>query len=368
MLAAQDKVPVAIPDNAQDAPTPTLHVYENLLQVPVLVLWSNRDRIQEPIMASRFSVSLDSGPWFRTTRVRREGDDPISLSILLDVSGDGGLLMPKMAEAIAALAPESLQPQDRVSVYALDCSLVRATSDVPADSARLKRSVDGVLYAWTARNSEKHAKGWTGSDCKQTEHLWDALAELTEGLHQLPGRRVILVVSDGVDKGSAHKWNQVRAEAQEASVAIFGLTYSPDVVVTNSTYTENPFGPKGTFALSTETAPHVAWGGENPFRNLCELTGGTLRLASPKTLDEKLQRFTGMVRERYIVEFPRPTNGKTGRHGLLVKIDKGDYFIRPAGITYPLMSAAVLADPTTVASDPSNAPTLGSRHSLPAPR
>ena len=352
LLGAQDRASAGKPDDVQGVPTPTLHVYENLLQVPVLVLWLNRYRIQNPIPGERFSVSVDEGPWFRATHVRREGDDPISLSILLDVSGDEGLLMPKMAEAIAALATGSLQPQDQVSVYALDCSLIRGPSNVPADSAVLKRSVDEVLRSRTARNS---AKGWTRSDCKQTDHLWDALAELTDALHKLPGRRVILVVSDGVDKGSAHTWNQVRVMAQDGGVAIFGMTYATDLIVDRS-------------EMRSLTSPTTVWGVENPFRSLCELSGGTVRLASPRTLEEKLRGFTAMVRERYIVEFPRPSNAKAGRHGLLVRIDKGDYFIRPAGIMFPLMDPAVLADPTTVASDPSKAPTMGSRRPLASPR
>ena len=223
----------------EDVPTPTLHVYQNILQASVLVLQPNRDRIGKPIDAERFSVSLDAGPWFRAAHVRREGDDPISLSILLDVSGDGGLMMPKMAEAIAALAPESLRPQDRVSVYVLDCSLIKAASDVPPDLATLKRSVKMVLSSWTARNSNKHAKGGVESDCKQPDYLWDAVAELTDVSQELPGRRVILLVSGGEDKGSAHTWNQVRADAQEADVAIFGLKYAPDLTSGNGTITDS---------------------------------------------------------------------------------------------------------------------------------
>jgi hypothetical protein len=373
VLGAQDRVSTSIPADAHGGPTPTLHVYENLLQASVLVLQPNRDRIGKPIAAERFSVSLDAGPWFPATHVRREGDDPISLSILLDVGGDGGLLMPMMAGAIAGLAPGSLQPQDRVSVYALDCSLVKAASDVPADSAGLKQAVDEGLSSWTARSSKKRAKG-AESDCKKPEYLWDALAELTDGLHKLPGRRVILVMSDGEDKGSAHTWNQVRAEAQVAGVAIFGLKYTPDPEVVNSTSTENRFGSGDRFGMSTDAAPAtdtkpaVTLDSENPFLNLCELTGGTVRLTSPKKVEKKLQEFTVMVRQRYVVEFPRPTNGQVGMHGLSVRISKGDYFISSAGITFALMDPAVLADPTTVASDPSKAPTMGSRHSLPSPR
>ena len=96
VLGAQDRASAGLPDDKQGVRT--LHVYENLLQVPVLVLRPDRDHIPKPIDADRFSVSLDAGPWFPATHVRREGDDPISLSILLDVTGDGGLLMPKRSE------------------------------------------------------------------------------------------------------------------------------------------------------------------------------------------------------------------------------------------------------------------------------
>ncbi len=107
MLAAQD-VP-----GQQNEPIHTLHVYTNLMQIPTLVLGPNRERLEKPIAESRFSVSIDNGPWFRATHVRREGDDPISLSILLDVSGDSSALMPKIADAISGLAPLSLQARDR---------------------------------------------------------------------------------------------------------------------------------------------------------------------------------------------------------------------------------------------------------------
>jgi VWFA-related protein len=329
------------------------------LQVPVLVLRPNGDRIKTPISNPRFSVSLDSGPWFPATHVRPEGDDPITLSILMDTSGDGGLLMPKMAEAIASLAPESLRSQDHISVYALDCSLISGPSDVPANPAALKQAVNGTLSSWTERHSRK--RGVADSDCRQKEHLWDTLAKLTDSLHTLPGRRVILVMSDGNDDGSAHAWNQVIEQAQGASVAIFGLKYSPG---TTTTASENPLQSRGEYGISPETAPPVDLEKDSPFRKLCELTGGTAKLANPRTLKPKLKELTAMIRERYIVEFPRPQNGKPGWHAITVRIDQENYFVRSAGITFPLMNPAVLADPTTVPSDPSLVPSLGPRPTL----
>jgi len=92
---------------SQDEPIRTLHVYADLVQVPTLVLGRNHESIS-PIAEQRFAVSIDYGPWFRVTHARKEGNDPISLSILLDTSGAAADLLPKIDDAIAALAPSSL--------------------------------------------------------------------------------------------------------------------------------------------------------------------------------------------------------------------------------------------------------------------
>jgi hypothetical protein len=69
--------------------------------------------------------------------VRLEGDDPSTLSILLDASGSDADLMANIDDVIAGLSPTFLHPLDHVSVYALDCSLTRSLYDVPADSTQL---------------------------------------------------------------------------------------------------------------------------------------------------------------------------------------------------------------------------------------
>jgi hypothetical protein len=335
IVAAQEK-PVA-----QDEPIPTLHVYANLIQIPTLVLGPHHERLKTSIAESQFSVSIDNGPWFRATHVRMEGDDPISLSILLDVSGGGAELMPKMADAIAALAPLSLHPKDHVSIYALDCSLIQSLNDVSAESGRLKVGVDKALESWMVRKRNNH-----GSNCRQSLHLWDVLAYITSELYKLPGRRVILAVSQGEDEGSVHSWNELRTYAQATGVAVFGLTNFPLAVLGNN----------------------LLWRSENPFHSLCELSGGLLFWISTNSPQEPLKQFVTTVRERYIVEFPRPANSTPGAHSMEVKIAKSDDFIRSAGISVPIPDAAVLADPTTVPSDPTLTPELGTRKIMEKPQ
>jgi hypothetical protein len=334
MLPAQE-VPVP-----QDEPIPTLHVYTNLMQIPTLVLGPYRERIKPQIAESKFSVSIDNGPWFRATHVRPEGEDPISLAILLDVSGDTAVLMPAIGNAIAGLAPLSLHPKDHVSIYALDCSLIQSLSDVPADSQRLTIAVDQALQSWTIRRQRKQEPS-----CQQSIHLWDAMANISGELQKLPGRRVILAVTNGDDKGSLEKWNELRAFVQAAGIAVFGLTY-------------RQFGYMGM---------HQQY--EDIFDSVCQLSGGMALKTDGIFVSQQLKRFTEMLRERYIVEVPRPANVTPGEHGILVKVAKSDgYFIRPAGISVPMPDAAAMADPTTIPSDPSHTPEVGTRKILKKPQ
>jgi hypothetical protein len=97
-----------------DDSIPTLHVYPDLVQIPTLVLGQNYQAIP-PIAESRFFVSINGGPKFRVTHARLEGDDPISLSILLDVSQPEANPMGRIDEAIAGLTSLSLTARDHLS-------------------------------------------------------------------------------------------------------------------------------------------------------------------------------------------------------------------------------------------------------------
>jgi hypothetical protein len=318
---------------AQDAPTPTLHVYTNLLQIPTLVIDSGAQPVTA-IAEKRFFVSVDGGPKFQVTHVRTEGDDPISLAIVLDVSQPFPALMAKIDDAVGGLAPLSLHAKDRVSVYSMDCNLGRSAENVPADPARLHRAVDLALEPWRTHGRDR----WR-SDCKTPANLWDSLMVVTRALGEQPGRRVMLVVTDGVDRGSKASWNSLRMLAQEHGVAIFGMVQIADTNI-GYTRTRNP---------------------EDMFKSVCELSGGIVLTASEKSLSEDLKEFTGIVRARYIVEFPHPVDTKGGYHDMNITIDKSDAHVLPSGIGIPVDDAAILRDPTTVSMDPADVPQAGKR-------
>jgi len=91
-------------------------------------------------------------------------------------------------------------------------------------------------------------------------------------------------------------------------------------------------------------------------------------LSTPKSLAVTLKRFVALVRERYIVEFPRPANSTEGMHTQEMRIANSKDFIRPSGVSYPIPDPSVLADPTTVPSDPSRTPVVGTRKPMKIPQ
>jgi hypothetical protein len=340
-------------------PVPTLHVYTNSIQIPMLVLGSNRQQLKTPVAANKFSVSIDDGRWFTATHARSAANDPISLSILLDSNGDSDKLIHGVEDAITKTNLLSLRPQDHLSIYGLDCALIPLLKDAPGDGS-FKAEAEKAFASWDGRRDHIH-----DGDCGEPTHLWDALAYLASELYETPRLRVVLAVSQGQDGGSKRTWNEARDYAESTSVAIFGLSYVP----ADARERLGTLGAYQSVIPSSRSPWQIIWGTEDPFHQLCELSGGMVLAIPPKHLLDAVKTTGRVVRERYIVEFPRPSNATSGKHTLRVKIAHGEsYFVRSAGIAVPTPDPAVVADPTTVSAGPKDTPEMGARKILQKPQ
>ncbi len=311
---------------------------------------------------SRFRVSLDSGPLFKPTHVRMEGDDPIAVAVLIDATRPKRDLLPPAADAVAALA-EGLHSDDRVSVYAMDCALIREVRAVSPDAAKLRAAVARALQPWRDRGGSKQKEK---DACKPALPLWDSMLFVTRELYRERGRRVMIVVSDGEDAGSQTKWNAVLLAAQESSTAVFGVLTEFDLGIGPAVGRMGQNAMIGGSPVGLVKIP-ARPGFEDPFNAICELSGGVEISAGKKDLGVQFQRAMQMVRSRYIVEYPRGNNDKPGVHTINVRIAKMDAYIRPAGLTVPVADQKVLADPTTLPTDQSGAPVFGTRKPLGPP-
>jgi hypothetical protein len=346
LIRAQAATPATQPPAAT-----TLHVYTNLKQVPVLVLTANYERMK-PVDTSKFRLSLDSGPLFRPTYVRPEGEDPISLAILIDASKPDNKLLPQLSKAIAELSPEYLHTQDHLSIYVLDCTLIRTAYDVPADAAMLKQSVDSALAPWQIR--QKLKQGFL-APCKPSMPLWDSINNVMDDLTQQSGRHVLLAITDGEDEGSKTLWTHVLHRAQIESVAIFGLLQMPITGMQRR---------KETGGFSKIAASYLLTS-EDKFNQVCDLTGGVEIQQRNAIVSWRLKEFTKMIRERYIMEFPRGRDEEAGIHTLTVSYRKKDnLYIVSAGISVPIASDDEKNGANTIPDGPSRAPADGHRRKL----
>jgi hypothetical protein len=334
----------------------TLHAYSNLIQMPVLVLGPGKQPMP-PIKPEKFSLSIDHGPSYKPTHVRLEGADPISLTIVLDFPGKAAELMPKIAEAIGKLAPQGLTERDHVSVFAMQCSLYDMMRDVPMQPGLLQRKLVEATAQWAQRIHTKPVP-----PCEEKLHLWDTMGIATLRLGELPGRRVILVVTDGEDRGSKNSAQDLAMAMQQRAVTVFGLRpLEPRAGQVRPDYISSDRRPTLAFQTSSSVTT------DEPLERLCELTGGIALPANTWDAGKQLLRIPELVRGRYILEFPRPWNSTAGFH--LIEVQEGSAdFIRSSGIMIPLPNPETLADPTTLPNDPTLTPQIGRKPKVPPPQ
>lgn len=332
----------------------TLHAYSNLIQMPVLVLSPGLQSLA-PIKPERFSLSIEGGPRYQPTHVRIEGADPISLTIVLDFVGTASDLMPKIAEAIGQVTSQGLTPRDQVSLFVMQCTLLDVMRDVPADPDLLQAKILKAKEDWDTRSRAKHP-----ARCEETVHLWDTLGLATLRLAQLPGRRVIIAVTDGMDRGSKYSAEEVASAMQKHAVTTFGIR--PEAASDKSISARGNGGPLQSLQFSANQVMT-----NDPFERMSELSGGLALPANRWNAGRQLARIPQLVRGRYILEFPRPYNTTAGDHAIDVQVAKSGDFIRASGTSVPLPDPKILADPTTLPNDPTLTPQIGKTPKKPPP-
>ncbi len=323
----------------------TLHVYEDLVDIPALVLNALHGSYGG-LTKAHFTIRLDSGPPFHPRHVRLQGTDPVDFAVLLDASESTNTEPVRgLDQGLASLPPQLFHEADRLSVFAFDCNLVRSIKDEIASGAAVR---DGVRQA--LNSAALHAEKTSAAPCETHVQLWDAVGAVLMQLSQVPGRRVLLVISSGVDTGSRHTWSEVRRYADSASIAIFGLR--PAVQ------------PAGMRSGIQSGGHFIVWDREDPFSMLCAGTGGLVMTVFSTSLGPSVDRIVDLVRHRYILQFARPANGTSGQHTIDVTITDSSAIVRTSGVAFPPEDKRHRGDASIVPTDPSRAPRLGSRKIL----
>src|SRR5665213_830498 len=338
----------AVRAQQQDGPPPppnlyTLHVYTNLMQFPTVVLGPDLKPIP-PVPREKFDITLDGGAVLHPTKMRIEGDDPFSLAVLLDAGVEQSGVLRAFAQSFPQLLPGSLHPDDRVSVYAMDCTVMRTLKDVPAvDPATITQGIVNALAA-----PRLHGKK-TRPSCGYDLRLWDAMTLIAQDLGHSPSRRVLLVVSQGRENGSKTRFGAAAEYLSSMGVGVFGLRDDQEYA------RETTFAQYGSPVRRGSNVTLIGSYDEDLFAAMCAENGGMVLDASNPGVATDLQHLIDLLRGRYIIEYPRPEDKKAAIHTVDIAIDGVKAFIRLTGGSAPIPDPAIANDPNTLPSTPSPA-------------
>jgi hypothetical protein len=263
------------------------------------MIFLNQNRKPHILEPQQIDIKLNADPTFHPTSLRIEGDDPLSIAILLDVSSDQRDLLSAFKKYFSPWVTSSLRPQDHVSLYAVACGLVHGSENAAANPVVLQRDLDFSLTSPLAHATAQ------GAPCGKSVVLRGSILYITRKLAELPGRRILLIVTGGRDGKSAITWPELISEAGRISVTVFAIT------------TPGSMEPEQV----------------RDIHSLTQQSGGLFFSPTPDLLPKSLDRIIALLRSRYILQFPMPANPEHVNYRVYVTVPKFDAVTFPSGIS-----------------------------------
>jgi Ca-activated chloride channel homolog len=267
----------------------------DLVTLSVAVRTEN-GRVVRDLQKSDFTV-LDAGQPAKIVDFYA-GDSPISLAILLDISGSmavGGN-MDRARDAVAVATMSLRTRTDEAALFTFDSQLEQVVG-FTKDLDRIRRvSLKGTPWGKTS--------------------LYDAIGDTATSVSERSNRhRALLVITDGVDTGSRLTAAEVSSIASSIDVPVYLLT-----VVTPLDHPGTEFEVTSD-GRSTQTAA---------LDDLARWTGGDMRIASTSAqISVAVQDLFTELRHQYLISFE--PGGRPGWHPLEIRTRKKGLVVHARG-------------------------------------
>jgi Ca-activated chloride channel family protein len=176
---------------------PSERVDVTLQQVPLSVVGSDR-----PVSRDELTL-LDDGKPRKIEALVPASDQPLHVILLIDYSESMIEEMPVVKAAAKQFAQAMLRPTDRIAVVGFNQTLFWL-SPFTNDFNAVAQAVDRVK---------------PGGET----HLYDSAIEMLYELQKQPGRRALVIFTDGVDQGSTFKLDHLVHYARYAGVPLYPI-------------------------------------------------------------------------------------------------------------------------------------------------
>jgi VWFA-related protein len=139
----------------------------------------------------------------RVVSLRPASEEPLTLGILLDASGSMSDVLAEATVPCRTFLEKTIRPEDRYFVGVVNTQL-RISQPLTSDTSRFVEAVPAT-------------------DRVGDTALYDAIATLLDELRRRPGRRALIVYSDGFDTSSAISYPVLLASARSTGIPIYAL-------------------------------------------------------------------------------------------------------------------------------------------------
>jgi VWFA-related protein len=283
---------LAAPASAQielnPAPDPTvIHMDVDLVNL----LCTVRDRngaYAADLSKDDFTV-LDNGQRQTITHFGRELDSPLTIALLLDVSGSVTNVLDLEKAAAQRFFSDVLRPGDAALLVGF-AQYVLVWQDLTSSRENLQRALED---AGPMEPLQGGPLAHGGTLLRDAVNLVAA-----QKLRRLPGRKTIVLITDGEDNGSRASLEEAVKAAQEADAVIYGIHYEDG----------NQFYGDGLHVLQRMSAP----------------TGGrAFHVDKKMTLEKIFAAIEEEMRNQYGLGYAPPDKSKSGAfHKVEVKVLK----------------------------------------------
>ena len=305
---------IALPAQSQEPQTvDAIKIETNLISVPVIV--SDRDNRYVPDLKVEAFKLFDNQveqkiAYFDT------GEEPLNVVLLLDTSLSTSGVLDDIKKAARAFLKE-LRPKDRAMIVTVDWQ-TQMLSSMTSNRKELEKAI-------------KEAKvGRYGGTV-----LNDALLDVSSHVLQpIRGRKAIVVLSDGNDRGSVTTTDSLLRAESEADAMIYSIYYQPDFIrrFLNPPDKDRRRG-RGPFQRPGQRRgprrPPMGLDGEQLMADLADVTGGRFYEGETKTLKETFALIAEELRHQYRLGFyPEDLQRDGSVHSLQVKVTLPNVSVR----------------------------------------
>jgi VWFA-related protein len=306
-----------------------------------------KDRILSDLSKNDFALEEDGKPQ-TITYFAREDQLPLTVGLLVDTSPSQRTVLSDERSASATFIDQTLRPEMKDQAFLIHFDYeVELLEDLTPSKQKLDSSLNLLKIGEPERGSssgdpdqypsrqggQRGRYGRSGGT-----HLYDAIFLASDELmKKQQGRKALIVLSDGVDRGSKETVSSAIEAAQRANTIVYSILFKGEEPRENFGRRRGgwgmggpgmgypPMGGQRRYPQGRDEKPD----GKKVLDRISKETGGRLFEVSKKQpVDKIYTQITQEVRDQYVLGYIPPKSEEAGYHKISVTTNKKDLTVQ----------------------------------------